>query len=584
MRKLSTGSGASKKHALRTNLLRRIGITKWLPHYTKLDFTADLVAGLTVGMMMIPQSIAYAGLASLPAQYGLYTAFVGSYVYVFFGSIKQVSIGPTSLLAMLSASYLRGYSADYYIFLSFLAGCVELTMGILNLGFLVDFISPAVSSGFSSAISITIVASQLNNLLGLSVKSHSFFELLTSTAKKITEVRVADTILGLSCIVFLFILKQLTKIKVRNPKIKKTLWFISISRNALIVVISSSIAFYYCKVEGDAPFKLSGDVPPGLPTLSFPKFSTTHNNETVSFIGMIHTLGSGILVIPICAILSNVAIAKSFTAGAIIDASQEMITLGICNIFGSCVQAIPSTGAFSRSAVSNASGVRTPLQGLYSGTVIILALSFLTPYFYFIPKATLAAILMSAVVTMIDYEILPVLWRTNKIDFFLAILTTNAGVIYGSDVGIIVGALFNLVVLLKEWSRPNIEIELRTMDCKSYVLVKPEFGLCYPARDYLTEKIIEAHNTYQNLPLVIDCANILKIDYAAATALQSVLESFNNENSKLILINLNARVLETMENLMKTEKMKYCQSNSNLRDDLFKAEASIETKIPLLDS
>ncbi|KAL3274391.1 hypothetical protein HHI36_015786 [Cryptolaemus montrouzieri] len=534
--------------------------------------------------MMIPQSIAYAGLASLPAQYGLYTAFIGSYTYVFFGSIKQVSIGPTSLLSMLSFTYLEGYSVEYVIFLTFLTGCVELTMGILNLGFLVDFISPPVTSGFTSAISIIIIGSQIKSLFGLKIAAHSFFELIVSVSQNITNIKISDTTVGLSSMLFLFVFKSLTKIKVKSKITKKTLWLLSISRNALIVLITSSIAYYYCQKDGHAPFVLSGKIPSGLPHFSLPKFSTIHNNETMHFTDMLHTLGSGILVVPVCAILTNVAIAKSFSSETIVDASQEMVTLGLCNLFGSCVQAMPSSGAFSRSAVINASGVRTPLQGIYSGTVIILALSFLTPYFFFIPKATLAAVLISAVLSMIEYEILPVLWRTNKFDFFLAVVTCSVGVLYGADLGIIIGSVLNLLILLKEWSRPNISITLSTWGRRSntYLLIKPEFGLCYPARDLLTEKIMEAHKQHPTLPMVLDCSGILKIDYSVAEALSNLLESYNKENDTLILINLNTRLLGTLEKLMNKEKMGYCQSNSMLSDNIFSTKNHEETKLPLL--
>ncbi|XP_045477388.1 sodium-independent sulfate anion transporter-like [Harmonia axyridis] len=584
MRKFSTSSGQFRH--VKKSYLQRVQITQWLPQYKKFDFVSDLVAGFTVGMMLIPQSIAYAGIASLPAQYGLYTAFVGSFTYILFGSIKQVSIGPTSLLAMLSFTYLEGYSVDFVIFLTFLAGCVELAMGLLNLGFLVDFISPPVSAGFTAAISFLIMASQIKSLLGLKIVSHNFLELITLLVKNMGNIKIGDTALGVTSIIFLFLLKKLNTVNVKNRTLKKMLWFVSISRNALLVLMTSFLAYYYCRVDGKAPFALSSKVPRGLPSLSFPKFSAVHENQTMNFFDMVHTIGSGIFVVPICAILSNVAIAKSFSSGVIVDASQEMITLGLCNILGSCVQAMPSSGAFSRSAVANASGVRTPLQGLYSGTIIILALRFLTPYFSFIPKATLAAVLISAVSTMIEFPLLPVLWRTNRIDFFLCITTCCLGVLYGADIGLIVGAVLNLIVLLKDWSRPKILIKLCLMEKSNnkYILIKPEFGLCYPARDYLTERVLEAQSQHANIPMVLDFSNVLKIDYAAAEALKHLLETYNQDKVQLLLINLNARVRETLEKLTQTDKVRNCHSSSTLYDEMFEMLEEPETKIPLLES
>ncbi|RZC41119.1 Sulfate tra GLY domain containing protein [Asbolus verrucosus] len=302
-----------KNFSLKSLILRRIHILQWLPKYTKSDLIGDFIAGLTVGLTMMPQAIAYANLAGLPAQYGLYTAFIGSFTYVFFGTIKEVSIGPTSLMALLAFSYTEGLPVDYVILLTFLAGCVEFLMGLLKLGFLVDFISPCVTSGFTSAMALTIVTSQLKNLFGLRhLTNHGVFDVWHKVFARYDEIRLGDTILGVSCIVFLFAFKQLPKIRSKNEVLKKTFWFLSISKNAIIVFLTSTVGFYYFEYRGGAPFVLSGKVPQGLPKLHPPHFGTQIGNETVSFMEMVHTLGSSIVVLPFAAVLANVAIAKAF--------------------------------------------------------------------------------------------------------------------------------------------------------------------------------------------------------------------------------------------------------------------------------
>lgn len=567
--------------SVKNALLKRIHIFQWITKYTKIDFISDVIAGITVGLTMIPQSIAYAGIANLPAQYGLYTAFIGSFTYIIFGTIKQVSIGPTSLMSMITITYLDGYPVEYVILLTFIAGSVELLMGILNLGFIVDFISPSVQSGFTSATSVLIIGTQLKSFFGLRRgNSHNFVDAVYMVFEQRNEIKFEDMTLGICCIVFLTLLKQITNIKTKNDKIKKSLWLLSISRNAITVVITASIGFYYMSTKGYSPFILSGPVPSGLPKFALPSFSYNDGNSTHSFYEMVGTIGAGVFIIPICAVLTNIAIASSFASGAIIDASQEMMTLGLCNIFGSCVQALPSSGAFSRSAVANSSGVRTPLQGLYSGTIIILALSFLTPYFYYIPKATLAAVLITAVLSLIDVAIIPVLWKINKIDFLLNILTFAVGVIYGADIGIIMGAILNLTVLLKEWSRPAIEVSVETWEKgKEYILIKPLFGLLYPGRDHLTKTVIKAHNS-DNLPMVLDCGRITVIDYAAVEALSNLIEMYNENNNKLAVINLKSEIILTMRNMVQENRMKFCQSTSDLNEDFFVNES--DTLIPLL--
>jgi len=169
--------------------------------------------------------------------------------------------------------------------------------------------------------------------------------------------------------------------------IAKTIWLVSTARNAIIVIVCSVIAYKYDSTESESPFILTGPVRPGLPSFGLPPFTTQMNNRTLTFTQMCSELGTSIVLVPIIAVLGNVAIAKAFVhEGNKVDATQELLTLGICNVLGSCASSMPVTGSFSRSAVNHASGVKTPMGGLYTGVLILLALSLLTPYFYYIPK------------------------------------------------------------------------------------------------------------------------------------------------------------------------------------------------------
>ncbi|XP_066246440.1 sodium-independent sulfate anion transporter-like isoform X2 [Euwallacea similis] len=525
-------------------------------------------------MTMIPQSVAYAGLAGLKPQYGLYTAFIGSFTYVFLGTIKEVSIGPTSLMSLLIFSYVVGRPIEYVILLTFLAGCVELAMGLFKLGFLVDFISPCLTSGFTSATSIIIIVSQAKGFLGISVKNHSTFLALQETLSKIGETQIADTLLGVLCVAFLLILKQLTKIKVTSLKIKRLLWFLSISKNALVVLISSVVAFYWYNTEGSTPFQLTGKVPSGMPEVAFPSTHTSFNVDntttTVGFTEMIIQLGSGIIVIPVVAVLANVAIAKAYSADAMVDASQEMISLGLCNIFGSFVRAMPSCGAFTRSSVASSSGVRTPLQGIYSGTVIILALSFLAPYFFYIPKSTLAAVLIVAASSLIDYEIFFTLWRCSKIDFVITTLTFLFGILLGVEKSIVIGAILNALVLLRCWSRPAILIEPRTTEKGlEYLYVKPELGLFYPAADYLTECIKKQNKKHPTMPIAMDCYGILKIDYSAAKSFETLVKTYSKKQVGIVFLNVSQNVLGTLEYILDVDSLSLFKSTEEVTSGSF---------------
>ncbi|KAL1489155.1 hypothetical protein ABEB36_014096 [Hypothenemus hampei] len=544
-------------------LEKKLPITQWLPRYSKEDVVADFIAGLTVGMTMIPQSVAYAALAGLKPQYGLYTAFIGSFTYVFVGTIKEVSIGPTSLMSLLTFSYVVGKPVEYAILLTFLAGCFELAMGFFQLGFLVDFISPCLTSGFTSATSIIIIIAQLKNLFGIRVKCHSTFPALKETIYELKNTQLGDALLSVFCIVFLLVFKQLTKIKTTSPRSKKTLWFLSISKNALVVFLSALISYIWYSNLGTTPFRLTGPVPRGLPSIGPPPFHVETNNSTVNFVDMVVSLGSGIMVVPIVAVLANVAIAKAYSQDAIVDASQEMMSLGLCNIFGSFVKAMPSCGAFTRSSVASSSGVRTPLQGIYSGLVIIFALSFLAPFFFYIPRASLASVLIVAASSLIDYEIFLILWKSSKPDFFVATITFSLGILVSVEVSIVIGAVLNGLILLKSWARPNILIETRAVgeNGLKYLYIKPELGLFYPAADYLSERLKKAHKEYPSIPIAVDCSGFLQIDYSGAKSVEALLKAFKME---IIFINVHERVMKVLQSLLGEELSTLCRTSNEV--------------------
>ncbi|XP_021925205.1 sodium-independent sulfate anion transporter-like isoform X2 [Zootermopsis nevadensis] len=514
---------------IKGRFFRHVNILNWLPRYTKEDGIGDIIAGITVGLTMMPQSIAYASLAGLSPQFGLYSAFFGSYLYVVFGTIKEVSIGPTAVMSLLTYEFVHDLGIEYMVLLTFLSGCVELVMGLLNLGFLIDFISTPVTSGFTSAYSIIIIVSQLKSLFGLrKFKTKGFIDNISKLVTHLHETKIWDTVLGISCIIFLLILRKVKDIRVGYPgernlskhqqKIKKSLWFISISRNTIIVLISALLAFCF-EMVGPSPFILSGTIESGLPPFSLPFFSIQENNTTVTFPEMCLELGLGIIVIPVVAILANVAIAKAFVTGPSLDATQEMLTLGVCNMFGSCVRSMPTCGAFTRSAVSNASGARTPMVGLYSGTLIVLALSLLTPYFYYIPRSTLAAVLISAVAFMIDWKILKTLWRCNKRDLFLMVLTFMSCLLLGVEVGLLIGVITNMIFLLYLWARPTINIiTCKTPAGSKYAMLIPDIGIMYPAVHYFCRTVNKAGMIQGNssLPVVINCTYIKGLDYTTA--------------------------------------------------------------------
>ncbi|XP_017774580.1 PREDICTED: sodium-independent sulfate anion transporter-like [Nicrophorus vespilloides] len=573
---MTTDEGQSK---MRRFVYDKFRILHWLPQYNRTAFFSDMIAGITVGLTMMPQSIAYASIAELPPHYGLYTAIMGSFVYIFFGTIKQVSIGPSSLMSLLTFSYLNGMGIDYIVLLTFLAGCVELLMGIFNLGFLVDFISAPVTSGFTSATSVIIILAQLKNILGIKFTSVGIFNLMRELFAHLKYAKLSDTCLGVGSMTVLLSIKYISQIDFKNQTLKKAIWYLAICRNALVVLFGCIIAFLFEYNTGEQPFVIAGKITPGLPEFKLPNFSTTNGNETVSFVEMINTLGSSIIVLPIVAVLANVAIAKSFSDGSVFQATQEMMTLGISNILGSFVGAMPTTGAFTRSAVNNASNVQTPMGGLYAGTMILLALSFLTPYFYFIPKPSIAAVLICAVMFMVEYWEIPKLWRCNKFDCFICLVTFCSSLYLGVEVGLAIGVFLNIIPMIKIWTRPEIHTDIKSNGKgNEYLLVKPELGLFFPSVNYMTDTLMTLSVKYDSMPIVLDLKNLVRIDYTGCQMLAAAIKTFKNKSRQLVFLNLKPNVFKALKSVVDVDETDIRTSITD--DDIFQNESAI----PLLQN
>ncbi|XP_043280771.1 sodium-independent sulfate anion transporter-like isoform X2 [Venturia canescens] len=468
-------------------------------------------------------------------------------------------------MALVTISYTRDMPIDFVILLTFVTGLVQLIMGLLHLGFLVDFISMPVTSGFTSATSMIIIVSQLRGLFGLSYKSGNVVDTIIKLFKHIGDIRMADTVLGFVCIVFLLFFRKLKDFDCSRFKgnsgdhkigliLEKTLWFLSIGRNALVVFTASLIAFHLQNDVGSTPFLTAGKVLSGLPNLSLPAFSAQVGNQTYTFVDMAHHLGFGMIVVPLVGVLTNVAIAKAFVHDAPVEASQEMLTLGLCNLAGCLISSMPTCGAFTRSAVSSASGIQTPLAGLYSGTLALLALSFLTPYFGFIPKASLAAVLICAVIFLVDFNIIKFLWSGSKRDAFTAIITFLVCIIFDVEIGLFTGTLLNALFLLYLSARPKVEIlHRKTILGDKYLLVKPEIGLFYPAIDYLSTKITKVASEFA-IPVVVDFERLQGIDYTAVKGIERLLITFEGKEQKIFFINVSSNVKLTIQKLSNNRK------------------------------
>lgn len=528
-------------------LVRRIPILRWLPLYTWGKLLQDILAGLTVGLTVIPQGIAYATVAGLPPQYGLYSSFMGCFVYLIFGSTKEVTVGPTAIMALLSQQHVAKLGNDIAVLICFLSGSVITAMGIFHLGFLVDFISMPVISGFSNAAAIIIAASQLGTLLGISGKSDSFVDSVIKIVDHVYQITLWDTVLGVVTMVMLVSLKNLPGNK-RGTVFQKMMWLACLARNAVVVVFGIILAFVLSSYEL-TPFKITGNITEGLPPFGLPPFSIVAGNNTYDFPQLIGELGGSIASIPLIAILESVAIAKAFAKGKTLDATQEMLAVGLCNVFGSFVRSMPTTGSFTRTAVNNASGVKSPMGGIITGLLVLLACGLLTSTFRFIPKATLAAVIIIAMYYMFEIEVFSVLWRTKRIDLIPLIVTMICCLAWSLEYGMIAGIVINLVLLLYFSARPGLLIEERVVDGIGILFVSPKQSLSFPAAEYLREQVMErCDQVPDSVPVVIEGRNVVRIDATVAKNLALLHNDLEARKQKLIFWNWPEKVTNTLIN------------------------------------
>ncbi|XP_032932712.1 sodium-independent sulfate anion transporter isoform X2 [Catharus ustulatus] len=515
--------------------LPALPILRWLPRYSLAWLPLDLLAGLAVGLTTVPQALAYAELAGLPLQYGLYSSFMGCFVYCFLGTAKDVTLGPTAIMSLLVSSY-ASHEPVHAVLLAFLSGCIQLAMGLLHLGFLLDFISFPVIKGFTSAASITISFNQIK---------------VYETLRRIGETRAGDAVLGLSCLAALAGLRAVRSQVPRAGPAESLavrishliVWISGTARNALVVLFAGLVAYSF-QVLGSQPFRLTGSIPQGLPPFRPPRFSLAAPNGTVPFQSMVQDMGVGLAVVPLMGLLETIAIAKAFASqnGYRIDPNQELLAVGVANVLGSFVSSYPITGSFGRTAVNAQSGVCTPAGGLVTGALVLLSLAYLTSLFYYIPKAALAAVIISAVVPMFDAGIFRTLWRVKKLDL-VPLCVTFLLCFWEVQYGIVAGVLVSGILLLYSIARPPIKVSEGAV-----LLVQPGSSLHFPAVEHLRDCVCSRALAAASPPrsVVLDCCHVSSIDYTAVLGLAELLQELRRHGLSLAFCGLKDSVLQVL--------------------------------------
>ncbi len=526
---------------------RIVPATSWLRAYERRNLRSDVSAGVTTAVMLIPQAMAYAMLAGLPPIVGLYASTIPLVLYALFGSSRELAVGPVAMDSLLVATTLAPIavagSSEYVglaVLLALMVGVIAAGLGLARAGFLVNFLSRPVVSGFTSAAALIIGLSQLQHLLGVELpRSQNVFAILNAAARAIGVFQPHTLLIGLASIVALVGLKRFA------PKVPRGL--------AVVTAATFGVWALGLDVRGVA---VVGDVPAGLPVPSLPAVD----------VGMVVELAPAAFVIALVAFMEAVSVAKAYASqrGYEISANQELIGLGAANVGAALVGGYPVTGGFSRTAVNAQAGARTPLAGLVTSGVVVGTLLFLTPLFYFLPKAVLAAVIMTAVFGLIDLQQVRHLWRVDRADFMLLMFTFVATLALGIQAGIALGVGASLLWFVIQTTRPHAAVLGRLPGTSAYRNVARHRGaeqfdgvlilridasfyfgnvsfLKELVRDTLAETPAPVHT------VIVDASSINRLDSSANDALGTMVKSLRDGGVRMVLAGLKGPVSDALE-------------------------------------
>lgn len=438
---------------------RFLPFLEWSVNYKKAYFLKDLLAGFTVGIVLVPQGMAYAMIAGLPPVYGLYASLFPVLMYAVLGTSRKIAVGPVAMdsllvaagLGTLAISGVENYIAMVVV-LTLMVGVIQFVLGILRMGFLVNFLSKPVISGFTSAAALIIMLSQLKHLLGTTIAgSNRFHQLILNAFEELGTINFYDFAIGLLGIVLLIGLKKWNK---NIPGI-------------LLIVLLGILAVYVLNLEHFG-VALVGEIPQGLPSFVIPNVQL--NN--------LQNLWPIALALALVGYLEAISIGRALeekSGEETIRPNQELIALGSSNIVGSLFQAFPVTASFSRSAINHESSAKTNLAAIFGIILVLLTLLFLTPVFSNLPNAILASIIMVSVFGLIDFKYAKNLWDNRKDEFGVLLVTFFITLFIGITEGILIGVLCSMLLMVYRTSKPHFAVLGNIKDSDYYKNIR-RFG------------------------------------------------------------------------------------------------------------
>ncbi|WP_217356375.1 SulP family inorganic anion transporter [Ruegeria arenilitoris] len=436
------------------HLRQYVPVLDWGRTYTRGAFSNDLVAALIVTIMLIPQSLAYALLAGLPPEAGIYASIVPIVLYSVFGTSRALAVGPVAVVSLLTATAIgqvaeqgtAGYAVAA-LTLAFLSGGFLVLMGVLRLGFLANFLSHPVIAGFITASGILIATSQVKHILGISAHGHTLPEMLGSVYRHLPEVNWVTLAIGTLATGFLFWVRKNLRPFLNRLGVPPVLADILTKAGPVAAVVATTVAVWQLDLAAEG-VQIVGSVPQSLPPLTLPGFSPD----------LISALAVPAILISIIGFVESVSVAQTLAAKKRqrIDPDQELIGLGAANLGAAFTGGYPVTGGFARSVVNFDAGAETPAAGAFTAIGLAIAAVALTPLVFYLPKATLAATIIVAVLSLVDLSILKKTWGYSRADFTAVTATILLTLGLGVEVGVASGVAISVLLHLYKTSRPHV--------------------------------------------------------------------------------------------------------------------------------
>ncbi|MAQ81951.1 MAG: sodium-independent anion transporter [Maritimibacter sp.] len=543
-----------------TSLRQYLPILSWGARYDRNALSNDLIAAVIVTIMLIPQSLAYALLAGLPPEAGIYASIVPIMLYSVFGTSRALAVGPVAVVSLLTASAVgqvadagtAGYAVAA-LTLALLSGVFLLVLGLFRLGFLANFLSHPVIAGFITASGILIAASQLKHILGIQASGHTLVETLISLGEHIGDVNVITLVIGVLATGFLFWVRKGLKPLLRKAGLGPRMADVLTKAGPVAAVVATTLVAWGLGLQ-DRGVSIVGSVPQSLPPFTMPGLG----------LDLIRQLAVPAVLISIIGFVESVSVAQTLAAKKRqrIDPNQELIGLGAANIGAAFTGGYPVTGGFARSVVNFDAGAETPAAGAFTAVGLAIAAVALTPLVYYLPNATLAATIVVAVLSLVDVSILKKTWRYSRSDFAAVAATIVLTLVLGVEIGVASGVILSIVLHLYKTSQPHVaEVGLvpgthhfrnvnrhEVHTDPTLLTLRPDESLYFVNARFLEDLIADRiARDAQVRNVVLMCSAMNDIDFSALESLEALNERLKELGIGLHLSEVKGPVMDKLK-------------------------------------